>query len=150
MSPLPFSPSVPLLTSGGNQHRAKAIWDFEGIYCTSRHLPHVKFAGLIHPGILGCAPSAEVLATWNKREGELISSSKLEGRDVALPPQPFSAHAGASDAALAEKVGKEGARTVPGRPEHGGNCEYVVRFHSTFSLPSKGKKGECPVMNCCG
>ena len=40
--------------------RAKAIWDFEGIYCTSRHLPHVKFAGLIHPGILGCAPSPEV------------------------------------------------------------------------------------------
>lgn len=106
-------------------YRAKAIWDFEGIYCTSRHLPHVKFAGLIHPGILGCAPSAEVLATWNKREGELIAASKLEGRDVALPPQPFSAHAGASDAALAEKVGKEGARTVPGRPEHGGNCEYV-------------------------
>jgi len=39
---------------------AKAIWDFEGIYCTSRHIPHVKFPGLIHPGILGCAPSAEV------------------------------------------------------------------------------------------
>jgi len=37
-----------------------AIWDFEGVFCTSRHIPHVKFAGLIHPGILGCAPSAEV------------------------------------------------------------------------------------------
>jgi len=42
------------------KRRAKAIWDFEGIYCTSRHIPHVKFPGLIHPGILGCAPSAEV------------------------------------------------------------------------------------------
>lgn len=41
-------------------YRAKAIWDFEGIYCSSRHIPHVKFPGLIHPGILGCAPSAEV------------------------------------------------------------------------------------------
>lgn len=102
---------------------AKAIWDFEGIYCTSRHIPHVKFAGLIHPGILGCAPSAEVLATWNKREGELIAASKLEGRDVALPPLPQSAHAGSAAETLAEKVGKEGARTVPGRPEHGGNCE---------------------------
>jgi hypothetical protein len=40
--------------------RAKAIWDFEGIYCSSRHIPHVKFPGLIHPGIIGCAPSAEV------------------------------------------------------------------------------------------
>lgn len=103
---------------------AKAIWDFEGISCTSRHIPGVKFAGLIHPGILGCAPSAEVLATWNKREGELIAASKLaDGRDVALPPLPQSAHAGAADAALKEKVGREGARTVPGRPEHGGNCE---------------------------
>lgn len=83
----------------------------------------MKFAGLIHPGILGCAPSAEVLATWNKREGELIAASKLEGRDVALPPLPQSAHAGAADASVAEQVGREGARTVPGRPEHGGNCD---------------------------
>ncbi|KAI0895044.1 formamidase [Annulohypoxylon nitens] len=101
---------------------AKAIWDFEGIYATSRHIPHVKFPGLIHPGILGCAPSAEVLATWNKREAELISANKLE-RQVALPPEPKGIHAGASDAALKEKVGGEGARTVPGRPEHGGNCD---------------------------
>lgn len=105
---------------------AKAIWDFEGIYCTSRHIPHVKFAGLIHPGILGCAPSPEVLATWNEREGQLIASSKLEGRDVALPPLPHNCHPGGvttSDVDLAEKIGREGARTVPGRPEHGGNCD---------------------------
>ncbi|KAI0599675.1 acetamidase/Formamidase [Biscogniauxia sp. FL1348] len=102
---------------------AKAIWDFEGIYCTSRHIPHVKFAGLIHPGILGCAPSAEVLATWNGREAELIAANKLADRDVALPPEPRSVHAGAAGAALKEKVGREGARTVPGRPEHGGNCD---------------------------
>ncbi|KAI2635558.1 formamidase [Hypomontagnella submonticulosa] len=101
---------------------AKAIWDFEGIFATSRHIPHVKFAGLIHPGILGCAPSAEVLATWNKREGELISANKLD-RQVALPPEPKGLVAGGADAALAEKVGREGARTIPGRPEHGGNCD---------------------------
>ncbi|OTA89305.1 hypothetical protein M434DRAFT_14612 [Hypoxylon sp. CO27-5] len=101
---------------------AKAIWDFEGIFATSRHIPHVKFAGLIHPGILGCAPSAEVLATWNKREAELISANKLE-RQVALPPESKGLHAGAADATLKEKVGKEGARTIPGRPEHGGNCD---------------------------
>ncbi|CAN8104796.1 unnamed protein product [Discula destructiva] len=102
---------------------AKAIWDFEGISCTSRHIPHVKFAGLIHPGILGCAPSAAVLAEWNRREGELIAANKLAERNVALPPLPQSAHAGGGDAAVAEKVGTEGARTVPGRPEHGGNCD---------------------------
>ncbi|KAK6080041.1 formamidase [Seiridium cupressi] len=100
----------------------QAIWDFEGIYCTSRHIPHVKFAGLIHPGILGCAPSPEVLGTWNKREGELIAANKLD-RDVAQPPNATNVHAGSGDASIKEKVGKEGARTIPGRPEHGGNCD---------------------------
>jgi formamidase len=44
-------------------------------------------------------------------------------RDVALPPQPKNVHAGNADEQTKEKVGKEGARTVPGRPEHGGNCD---------------------------
>ncbi|KAH6844833.1 formamidase [Chaetomium sp. MPI-CAGE-AT-0009] len=101
---------------------AKAIWDFEGIYCTSRHIPHVKFAGLIHPGILGCAPSAEVLDRWNTREAALIAANQLD-REVAHPPQPLSVHAGSADSGLKQKVGREGARTIPGRPEHGGNCD---------------------------
>jgi len=101
---------------------AKAIWDFEGIFCSSRHIPNVRFPGLIHPGILGCAPSAEVLATWNKREGELISANTLDVI-VAQPPEPKNVHAGSADSTLSEKVGKEGARTIPGRPEHGGNCD---------------------------
>lgn len=87
-------------------------------------IPGVRFAGLIHPGILGCAPSPEVLAEWNKREGELITACAHMDRDVALPPLPQNCHpGGATDAALKEKIGKEGARTVPGRPEHGGNCD---------------------------
>jgi formamidase len=101
---------------------AKAIWDFEGIYCSSRHIPHVKFPGLIHPGILGCAPSAEILATWNKREGELIAANKLN-RIVAQPPEPQNVHAGSASEEIKAKVGREGARTIPGRPEHGGNCD---------------------------
>lgn len=103
-------------------YRAKAIWDFEGIYCSSRHIPHVKFPGLIHPGILGCAPSQEVLDNWNTREGELISANKLE-RIVAQPPNATNAHAGAASEEIKEKVAREGARTIPGRPEHGGNCD---------------------------
>lgn len=101
---------------------AKAIWDFEGIFCSSRHIPGVRFAGLIHPGILGCAPSAEVLNTWNTREGELINTTTLD-RIVAQPPQPQNVHAGSASKELTEKIGKEGARTIPGRPEHGGNCD---------------------------
>lgn len=103
---------------------AKAIWDFEGIYATSRHIPGVKFAGLIHPGILGCAPSQEVLDEWNRREGGLVAASPLKDRDVAHLPLPKNAHAGgATSEEVREKVAKEGARTVPGRPEHGGNCD---------------------------
>ena len=51
----------------------KAIWDIEGIYCTSRHIPGVKFAGLIHPGLIGTAPSAELLHIWNTRETKLVN-----------------------------------------------------------------------------
>lgn len=46
-------------------------------------------------------------------------------RDVAQPPQPINVHAGSASAELKKKVGEEGARTIPGRPEHGGNCECV-------------------------
>ncbi|QSZ31973.1 hypothetical protein DSL72_001542 [Monilinia vaccinii-corymbosi] len=77
---------------------AKAIWDFEGIYCSSRHIPHVKFPGLIHPGILGY-------------------------RIVAQPPNPQNVHAGSASQDIKTIVGREGARTIPGRPEHGGNCD---------------------------
>ena len=86
-------------------------------------IPGVRFAGLIHPGILGCAPSKEVLDIWNQREAELISACQHLSRVVALPPNPQSVHAGHGGDDIKEKVGKEGARTVPGRPEHGGNCD---------------------------
>lgn len=102
--------------------RAKAIWDFEGIHCTSRHIPGVKFAGLIHPGILGCAPSADILNEWNRREGQLSTNSLL-ARTVANLPLEMNAHAGSADETIAKQVGMKGARTIPGRPEHGGNCD---------------------------
>ena len=44
-------------------------------------------------------------------------------RDVAKPPEPINVHVGSGDDTIKEKVGREGARTIPGRPEHGGNCD---------------------------
>ena len=41
----------------------KAVWDFKGQKATSRHIPGVTFTGMIHPGLMGTAPSAELLAT---------------------------------------------------------------------------------------
>lgn len=49
----------------------KAIWYFEGIYAYSPHIPGVRFPGITHPGIIGTAPSMELLNIWNEREREL-------------------------------------------------------------------------------
>ncbi|KAM5341173.1 hypothetical protein ACJ41O_015282 [Fusarium nematophilum] len=119
-------------------HAAKAIWDFDGVYCTSRHIPGVRFAGLIHPGILGCAPSAEVLAEWNSREAGLISAmaDSHPGKVVAQPPNETNAHAGQATGDVYQRIAAEGARTIPGRPEHGGNCDINnISRGSTTYLP---------------
>lgn len=101
----------------------KAIWDLKGIYATSRHIPGVRFAGVSHPGLIGTAPSTELLAQWNKREGELIAAHVNAIPPVAFPPEPRGAYVGQEISKdLFEKIAKEGARTVPGR-EHGGNCD---------------------------
>ena len=46
----------------------KAIWDFRGQDATSRHLPGIRYTGITHPGLFGTAPSADLLARWNRRE----------------------------------------------------------------------------------
>ncbi|MBV9389222.1 MAG: acetamidase/formamidase family protein [Chroococcidiopsidaceae cyanobacterium CP_BM_ER_R8_30] len=101
---------------------AKAIWDFQGIYTSSRHIPGVRFAGITHPGLIGCAPSTELLAKWNKRESELVATNPERVPPLANLPNPKNAILGKLQAAEFDRVAKEGARTVPPR-EHGGNCD---------------------------
>ncbi|MGC1216915.1 MAG: formamidase, partial [Phormidesmis sp.] len=111
---------------------AKAIWDFEGIYTSSRHIPGVKFAGITHPGLIGCAPSQELLNKWNKRETELVNTAPdlrtygagLSGEDPVLAalPNPTNAVLGQLAESEYDRVAAEAARTVPPR-EHGGNCD---------------------------
>ena len=100
----------------------KSIWDFHGIYTSSRHVPNVRFAGIMHPGLIGCLPSKELLETWNKREGDLIATDPDRVPALALPPEPKSAVMGKLSGEAAIKAGLEGARTVPPR-DHGGNCD---------------------------
>lgn len=118
----------------------KACWDFEGVYCRSRHIPGVRFAGLIHPGLIGTAPSAELLAIWNEREKALVdeegtpaqktSCSYCHTRPLACLPNKSGAMLGKlghfSDKMNMDtnwdRVASEAARTVPGR-ENGGNCD---------------------------
>jgi formamidase len=101
---------------------AKAIWDFQGIYTTSRHIPGVKFAGITHPGLIGCAPSHELLAKWNKRERALVATDPDRVPPLATLPNPENALLGSLKGAEFEKAAAEAARTVPPR-EHGGNCD---------------------------
>ncbi|KAG6872731.1 hypothetical protein C0995_007134 [Termitomyces sp. Mi166 len=106
-----------------NSEAAKAIWDLEGVYATSRHIPGVRFAGITHPGIIGTAPSAELLARWNERETGLIAQHADSVPPVAYPPDPQGVHIGQDiSEELKTKIAEEGARTIPGR-EHGGNCD---------------------------
>jgi len=118
----------------------KACWDFEGIYCKSRHIPGVRFAGLIHPGLIGTAPSAELLKMWNDREKALVAEEGtpkektlcgvLATRPLACLPLPTGAMLGklghfkdkSGKGGDWDRIAAEACRTVPGR-ENGGNCD---------------------------
>lgn len=100
----------------------KAIWNFDGIYATSRHIPGVRFAGITHPGLIGTAPSYELLERWNHREQELVQTDPDRVPPLASLPTEHRALCGKLTGADAQKVAREGARTVPPR-EHGGNCD---------------------------
>jgi len=100
----------------------KSIWDFNGIYTSSRHVPGVNFAGIMHPGLIGCLPSRELLNEWNKREAALIATDPERVPPLAAPPYAGTAHMGQLKGDAAKVAALEGARTVPPR-EHGGNCD---------------------------
>ncbi|CAN5789635.1 acetamidase/formamidase family protein [soil metagenome] len=98
----------------------KSIWDFKGMFTSSRHIPGVNFAGLIHPGLIGCLPDKPMLDMWNTREQQLIDTNPTGG--LANPPSAGTAHMGRMTGEAKAKAAAEGARTVPPR-EHGGNCD---------------------------
>jgi formamidase len=103
-------------------HAQKSIWDFHGLYTSSRHIPGVNFAGLIHPGLIGCLPDPKLLETWNARETGLIATAPERVPPLANPPFAATAHMGKLAGEARDKAAAEGARTVPPR-EHGGNCD---------------------------
>jgi acetamidase/formamidase len=70
----------------------KSIWDIKGLYHPSRHVPGVNFAGLIHPGLIGCLPDPKLLETWNEREVALIATNPTRVPPLANPPFAATAH----------------------------------------------------------
>lgn len=100
----------------------KSIWDFQGIFTTSRHIPDVEFAGILHPGLMGVAPSQELLDEWNRRERELVETDPERLPPLATLPTANGAVIGNLKGAEFDRIASEGARTVPPR-ENGGNCD---------------------------
>ena len=126
---------------------AKSIWDLDGYTVSSRHIPDVEYEGKIHPGLAGCAPSEELLETWNEREQELIDKHEEDPESipnhptgeaepgVANPPTPEGALMGEMDPEEAEEAAEVAARTVPPR-EHGGNHDIKdLSIGSTVYFP---------------
>ncbi len=111
----------------------KTIWDLDGVMASSRHIEDVSFPGCAHPGILGTAPSHELLEEWNEREQALIDRgpdaptgvNHETGEDsppLALPPEPNGVLLGDMDEEEQKEAGKKAARTIPPR-ENAGNCD---------------------------
>jgi formamidase len=98
----------------------KAVWDFHGQDATSRHIPGVRYTGITHPGLCGTAPSAGLLAEWNRREQALVDRDPHRVPPLALLPEADGLLAGTLRGEEAQRAGREGARTVPAR-ENGGN-----------------------------
>ena len=100
----------------------KTSWDISGMPTHSRHVPGVNLGGLIHPGLIGCLPSRELLNEWNAREGALVATDPERVPPLAALPSGETAHMGRMTGEAAKAAGAEGARTVPPR-EHGGNFD---------------------------
>ncbi len=95
----------------------KSVWYMRGnVYAESRHIPGVRIPALPHPGVIGVAPSHEMLIQWNDREAPLA----LEER--AYPPHAETAVFRGVHGAKHSSMAAEAARTVPPR-ENGGNVD---------------------------
>lgn len=100
----------------------KAIWDLNGVYATSRHIDGVRFMGLSHPGIIGCAPSPEVLSRWNRREAAVLATHPGWFISSAVLPQHDGALLGHLAGGELPRVGGAASRTWAAR-ENGGNMD---------------------------
>jgi formamidase len=129
----------------------KSIWDFHGAETSSRHIPHVSFHGRPHPGVIGNAPSQELLDAWNEREAQAAG----EGAEGLSLPLSTGAYVGQElDPELRERIYREGARTAPGR-EHGGNIDIGSltrgsKMYLVGQLRRSGNNTDSPASLCTG
>lgn len=81
----------------------------------SRHVPKGRIPSLPHPGIMGTAPSQEMLDKWNQRERKLIQTNPERVPALAMPLEPTNVMATGLKPGTAafERIAKEGARSFP-------------------------------------
>ncbi len=95
----------------------KSVWYMRGdVYAESRHVPGVRIPALPHPGVIGVAPSPEMLRLWNEREAPLVAKGQAYG------PNPDTAVLRGTSGSSFASMAAEAARTVPPR-ENGGNMD---------------------------
>ena len=99
-------------------------WDLADGFAQSENLPGVRIPGAPFMGVMGVAPSHELMARITAREGDLIARG-----GIALPPDAASA------VPDSEPIASRGLRTIPPR-ENGGNFDirHLVAG-STLYLP---------------
>ena len=69
----------------------------------------------MHPGLIGTAPSAELLAIWNKRETGLIEAHAHSVPPMAFVPLELGTYVGQDlNLKTRQKIHREGTRTIPG------------------------------------
>ena len=99
-------------------------WEIADGFARSADLPGVRIPGAPFMGVMGLAPSHELLERINAREAELLRRG-----GVVLPPEPASAHP--DDASIAAKA----IRTIAPH-ETGGNMDIKqLTAGSTLYLP---------------
>jgi formamidase len=84
-------------------------WTIRDGHATSADLPGVRIPGAPFMGVMGVAPSRDLLLAWQQREAEVAARG-----GVARPPEP--------DRAVPAALGREAVRTTPPR-ENGGNID---------------------------
>ncbi len=97
----------------------KSVWDCRGTYATSRHVPGVRIPAIPHPGVIGVAPSHEMLKAWHEREDPLVRQEKAAPRS---PETAVLRMQRKGDEGRRTSMANEAARTVPPR-ENGGNMD---------------------------
>ncbi len=97
----------------------KARWRITGGYAVSPEIPGVRIPGDPFLGVMGVAPSRELMERIRKREEELLRKG-----GAVVPPTPKGA------VPPREPIASEGLRTIPPR-ENGGN--FDIRYLSPGS-----------------